>query len=235
MNQQAFVQIKPNQAKALMLAKHDLSSLVHNAIQLENINFTLPEVQTILDGITIGGSKLTDQIITANQGKAWNALFAMIKSGEFEITASIACKLHGIAGLEEALEWGPGSNEKSRTGGVLIAGTSYTPPKADLLPDAFAKMIDDMNQLNDIYDQAIHVFLTMARNQFFWDVNKRMGRFMMNGILLQAGYPAINLPASRQLEFNQLMLDFYESNNQSPMNAFMRSCLDPRAIEIMQE
>ncbi|WP_419810607.1 Fic family protein [Bacterioplanoides sp.] len=230
MNQQAFVQIKPNQAKALMLAKHDLSSLVHNAIQLENINFTLPEVQTILDGITIGGSKLTDQIITANQGKAWNALFAMIKNGEFEMTAGIACKLHGIAGLEEALEWG-----HFRTGGVLIAGTSYTPPKADLLPDAFAKMIDDMNQLNDIYDQAIHVFLTMARNQFFWDVNKRMGRFMMNGILLQAGYPAINLPASRQLEFNQLMLDFYESNNQGPMNAFMRSCLDSRAIEIMQE
>ena len=213
-----------------MLAKHDLSSLVHNAVQLENINFTLPEVQTILDGITIGGSKLSDQNITANQGKAWHALFAMIKANEFSVSAKIACQLHGIAGQEEALSWG-----EFRNGGVLIAGTHYQPPKAGTLADHFTTLIEDMHTLDDIYDQAIHVFLTMARCQFFWDVNKRMGRFMMNGVLLNAGYPAINLPASRQLEFNQLMLAFYESNDQAPMNAFLRSCLDPRAVEIMQE
>jgi hypothetical protein len=31
------------------------------------------------------------------------------------------------------------------------------------------------------------------------------------------------------------MLDFYVSGNQAPMNAFMRSCLDPRIIAIMKE
>jgi len=35
-------------------------------------------------------------------------------------------------------------------------------------------MVKNMATLDDIYDRAIHVFLTMARNQFFWDVNKRM-------------------------------------------------------------
>jgi len=87
----------------------------------------------------------------------------------------------------------------------------------------------------DIYDQAIHLFLTMARSQFFYDVNKRMGRFIMNGLLLDNGYPAINLPAKRQLEFNQLMLNFYDSGDQKPMNTFMRSCLDDRVIKIMKE
>jgi Fic family protein len=48
----------------------------------------------------------------------------------------------------------------------------------------------------------------MARNQFFYDVNKRMGRFMMNGLLLHAGYPAINIQAKRKLEFNEKMLLF---------------------------
>jgi hypothetical protein len=62
-----------------------------------------------------------------------------------------------------------------------------------------------------------------------------MGRFMMNGLLLNNGYPAINLPAKRQLEFNQLMLEFYGSDDQKPMNAFMRSCLDHRIIAIMKE
>lgn len=31
---------------------------------------------------------------------------------------------------------------------------------------------------------------------------------MMNGMLLQAGFPVINVPASRQLEFNELMLAY---------------------------
>jgi hypothetical protein len=68
-----------------------------------------------------------------------------------------------------------------------------------------------------------------------YDVNKRMGRFIMNGLLLTCGFPAINLPAKRQLEFNQLMLDFYDTGNQKPMNTFMRSCLDERVIKIMKE
>jgi hypothetical protein len=41
---------------------------------------------------------------------------------------------------------------------------------------------------------------------------ERTGRLMMNGVLLTNGLPVINLPASKQLEFNQLMLDFYPSN-----------------------
>ena len=62
-----------------------------------------------------------------------------------------------------------------------------------------------------------------------------MGRFIMNGLLLSCGYPVINLPAKRQLEFNQLMLDFYGTGNQKPMNAFLRSCLDEKVIIIMKE
>ncbi len=109
------------------------------------------------------------------------------------------------------------------------------PPTADMLSELFDKMVAETALVDDIYDQAIFVFLTMARCQFFYDVNKRMGRFMMNGLLLNAGYPAINLSAKRQLEFNQLMLRFYESGERDPMNQFMRSCLDERIINIMQE
>jgi len=121
-----------------------------------------------------------------------------------------------------------------RSGGVTIAGTEYMPPEAGMLPALFDNMATQACKIPDIYDQAIFLFLTMARCQFFYDVNKRMGRFIMNGLLLSAGYPAINLPAKRQLEFNQLMLAFYESDDQKPMNTFMRSCLDERIIKIMK-
>jgi Fic family protein len=222
--------IRPDKAKALMLAKRQLVELVCDAVNLEGINYTLPEVQTLLDGITVGGHKLNDQQVVLNQSNAWRELFAFIRNEQFAVTAEVACQLHGIAARDDALEWG-----KFRSGGVTIAGTEYSPPPADQLSELFAKMIDEAEQIADVYDRAIFYFLTMARCQFFYDVNKRMGRFMMNGFLLNNGYPAINLPAKRQLEFNRLMLAFYSTGEQEAMNSFLRSCLDEKIINIMKE
>jgi Fic family protein len=182
----------PNQAKAIMLAKRQLSEFVCDAVNLEGINYTLPEIQTLLDGITVGGHRLTEQQIALNQVNAWRYLFALVEKNQFTVTIETACALHGIAAKEDALEWG-----KFRSGGVTIAGTEYMPPPAGQLADLFAKMIEEAEKIPDVYDQAIHYFLTMARCQFFYDVNKRMGRFIMNGLLLHNGYPAINLPAKR--------------------------------------
>lgn len=214
----------------MMLAQREVATFVYDAVQLEGINFTLPEIQTLMEGVTVGGHTLSDQQIAVNQSNAWKQLLTWLKHDEFAISAEQACELHMIAAKEEALEWG-----QFRSGGVTIAGTDYMPPKAAELAAHFDKMIEDMSHFDDVYDQAIHLFLTMARCQFFYDVNKRMGRFMMNGLLLSQGYPAINLPYKRQQEFNQLMLAFYNSNEQQPMNQFLRSCLDPRIIDIMNE
>ncbi len=222
--------IKPNRDKALMLVQREIAAFVCDAVELEGIHFTLPEIQTLLEGITVGGHKLSDQQIAINQGNTWRFLFTDIKENKFKLHSDYICKLHHIAAKNEALEWG-----QFRTGGVTIAGTHYMPPPALNLQDLFEKMVEESNVFDDIYDQAIFIFLTMARTQFFYDVNKRMGRFIMNALLLNSGYPAINLPAKRQLEFNQLMLNFYESGNQKEMNKFMRSCLDKRIISIMKE
>jgi prophage maintenance system killer protein len=93
----------------------------------------------------------------------------------------------------------------------------------------------EIEQREDVYDKAIAAFLLMARAQFFWDVNKRMGRFMMNGILLDAGYPVINVPMKKQLAFNQLMLEFYASNDMKKMNLFLRNCLHEKIIANFQQ
>ena len=163
--------------------------------------------------------------VTVLHGLRWIHTILMHANDRSALAGRIA-----IAAKDEAMEWG-----QLRSGGVTIAGTDYMPPPAVKLPDLFAVMVEEMATIEDVYDQAIFVFLTMARTQFFYDGNKRMGRFMMNGILLDAGFPAINLPAKQQLEFNQLMLDLYATGNQQPMNGFMRSCLDERVIAIMRE
>jgi len=222
--------IKPNREKALMLAKREVGVLVHDSVLLEGLNFTLPEVNTLLDGITVGGHKLDDQQVAVNQGNAWRYLFNAVKNNDFSFSKSFVCALHILAAKEEALEWG-----QFRSGMVTIAGSSYIPPEVTELETKFNDLITSSEDIIDIYDKAIHIFLQMARNQFFYDVNKRTGRLMMNGILLSAGYPALNLSAKRKLEFNETMMRFYESNDEKEMNQFMRSCIDPQIAKIMSE
>lgn len=217
--------MKPNKPLAKQLAKRDLPALVCDAVNLEGVAMTLPEVQTILDGITVGGHRISDQNMAINQAQAWDYLFSLVEQDRFKFDKETAIRIHNIAGKEEALERG-----KFRSGYVSIAGSEYTPPAPEMLDDKWREIEQLVECEVDIYDKAITAFLQMARVQFFWDVNKRTGRFMMNGILLAHGYPIINVPAKRQQEFNTLMLDFYTDNNMVAMNEFLRSCIDERII-----
>ena len=220
----------PNRNLAKYLALRDVPSLVYEAVNLEGVAVTLPEVQTILEGVTVGGHKISDQNMVINQANTWMRLFELIDENMFEFSKSIALDLHHIAGKEEAFEWGV-----FRSGNVTIAGTDYEPPSSGQLDAIWLNVELEIKQIEDVYDQAIAAFLKMARIQFFWDVNKRMGRFMMNGILLNAGYPVINVPVKKQLEFNTLMLEFYSSNDMKKMNNFLRGCLQEKIIANFQQ
>ncbi|WP_257253997.1 MULTISPECIES: Fic family protein [unclassified Endozoicomonas] len=216
----------PDRGMARQLAVRDLPSLVHDAVNLEGVAMTLPEIQTLLDGITVGGYKISDQNMALNQAEAWKYLFALVSEGKFYFSKGVALAVHNIAGKEEALMWGA-----FRTGNVTISGSEYEPPSSKELDNVWAEIESEIAGYYDVYDMAITAFLRMARAQFFWDVNKRMGRFMMNGILLSHGFPIINVPAKRQKEFNQLMLDFYTAADTAEMNKFLRSCLNEKIID----
>ena len=220
--------IVPNKEKALFLAKREISVLVCDAVNLEGINYTLPEVQTIIDGVTVGGHRVSDQQVVINQKKAWDKLFSLVKTGGFKLDKETACEIHSLSGFDDALKWG-----EFRDANVRIAGTDYMPPSSDKLDDLFNGMREKANKIDDVYDKAIYVFLDMARNQYFYDINKRTGRFMMNGVLLDEGYPIINVKAKDKLEFNTLMLKFYESGNTLEMNKFLRKSVDEQTIEFM--
>lgn len=221
--------MSPNRGMAKQLAVRDIPSLVYDAVNLEGVAMTLPEVQTLLDGITVGGHKISDQNMALNQAAAWKHLFSLVSENKFSFSKDIALSIHNIAGKEEALEWGA-----FRNGNVTISGSEYEPPSPKDLDHAWAEIESEVAACNDVYDLAITAFLRMARAQFFWDVNKRMGRFMMNGILLTHGFPIINVPAKRQKEFNQLMLDFYTTAEMTEMNKFLRSCIHEKIIENFQ-
>ena len=82
--------------------------------------------------------------------------------------------------------------------------------------------------MKGVHRKAIAAFLWTARNQPFWDGNRRTGRLMMNGILLEHGHDILSVAAAKRLEFNEKMIRFYDTADGAQMLRFMAGCsLDP--------
>ena len=209
----------PDRRRACFRVRKILEGVVHDTVALEGNPFTLPEVKTLLDGVTVGGHRVEDERQVLNQAASWKALLARVEDGSFALDKAAFCALHGLVAREEALEWGA-----FRTGGVTIAGTSYEPPCWERLDAIFEAGRAALSAISPLHERAIATFLFGALHQFFYDGNKRTARLMMNGILLAAGEGAISVPAARRLEFNEAMIRFYDRLDGTEMMVFMAEC-----------
>lgn len=205
--------------RACFRVRKILEGVVHDTVALEGNPFTLPEVKTLLEGVTVGGHRLEDERQVLNQAASWRALLSGVERGNFELNHTTFCDLHALVAREEALEWGV-----FRTGPVTVAGTNFEPPPWQSLESIFDAGLAALRRIDDLHERAIAMFLFGALNQFFYDGNKRTSRLMMNGILLGAGEDAISVPAGRRLEFNEAMIRFYDSQDGTEMMRFMAGC-----------
>jgi len=208
-----------NTARALWRVRKLLAEFVFDTTTLEGNPFTFPEVQTLLEGITVGGHKLSDETQVLNQQKSLKRLLEMVTANTFSVTKSVFSELHSIAAHEEALD--PG---KFRTGSVGIQGTEYKPPEYTLLDSIFEHGIAYLSSIENPVERAMAFFLFGAHNQFFFDGNKPTSRLMMNGILLNNGFDAISVPAKQRLAFNQKMVRFYDTLEGTEMMLFLLDC-----------
>lgn len=190
---------EPSRERALWRAKKVSTELVYDAVVLEGNPFTYPEVQTLMEGITVGGHKVSDAEQILDEKAALDRLFGLCEGGAFALTKEVACELQGLAARGN--------------GRVTIGGTNYvTPPNFDLDRD-FERIVKESANIENPIVRGIAVFLSVAVNKLFYDANIRTGRLLMNGILLDAGQDIITIPAAQRMEFKQWMIDLYDSGD----------------------
>lgn len=182
---------------------------------LEGNPITWPEVKTLMDGVSIGGHKLSDVEQILNLQRAWTTLVTLVQDKKFSLTKEVFLKINALVVFEESLEWGV-----FRNGPVSIAGTSYKPPAWNRLPEIFDRGLSFIRSLDHPIERALVFSLWTAREQFFWDGNKRTGRIMMAGELLRNGFDAISIPNVRKEEYNRKMVRFYDTGNATEMLDF---------------
>lgn len=210
-----------------------LPEYVWDAGVLEGNPFTFPEVKTLLEGVTVGGRKLSDQEQILNLAQSSKYLLELIRSQQFRLDKTTFCALHAQVARSEALEWGhfrgEGAEKHFTPDVALGARGRYTPPAtepgAEHLNAIFSKGLAALQEnATNPFERASGFFLFGSLQQFFFDGNKRTSRFMMNGALMMEGIDAISIPAIRAAEFNSKMVEFYTTRDATQMMGFVLQC-----------
>lgn len=208
-----------------------LPEYVWDAAALEGNPYTLPEVQTLLDGITVTGHRLEDQnqIIALNE--AYNTVDSLVAARAFRLDKSTSDRLHGQVAVHEAIESGHFRGEGTVGGGgtvnlgVLGTYRASTPGESgSTLIEEHRALLRHLDDIDDPREQALAYFCAATRRQFYFDGNKRAARLMMTGQLMTHGFDAISISARRRLEFNDTLGRMFDTGHATEMMKFLIDC-----------
>lgn len=190
-----------------------LPDLVWNAARLEGNGFTLPEVRTLLAGVTVGGHTARDEKQVLALGEAYGALRDLVGYGTFRVDKSTSDRLNGIVARHETPDAGRFRGEGTPRG-----------DGGELLRARFATLQERLAETGDPRLQALIYFCSAARTPFYGNGNKRTARLMMNGILMSNGFDAVDVPCVRRLELNHALDTLITTDDATELMAFLVDC-----------
>ncbi len=208
-----------------------LPDLIWNTAALEGNNFTLPEVRTLLEGVTIGGKRLEEEQQIIALSEAYNRLDEMVGRREFAIRKDVSDELHALVARHEALDAGRFRGEGTATGGGAVSlanggwvqGTEHGAGGV-LLRQHFDDLTSYLAMVEDPRRRALIYFASATRRQFYFDGNKRTARLMMTGELMSYGHDIVSIPFSRRLEFNNALDALFSEDDGTELLRFLATC-----------
>ena len=161
--------------------------LTYHSNAIEGNSLTLQETQMVIDyGITIHGHPLREYLEASNHAEAYIYVTRLVEKSE-RITRDTILTLHHLV-MDKILE----SKGRFRTVPVYIRGSNMTPPPADQVERLMREWLAWINGAGLEYDPVIRAGI--AHHGFeavhgFEDGNGRVGRLLLNLMLMQEGYP----------------------------------------------
>ena len=230
-----FDLIKPSPVeRSIFRFEKSLPELVWNAAALEGNTFTLPQVQTLLDGVTVGGKRLeeAEQILALSEGM--ELMIAAVRDGSFSLSKEMSDRVHSVVAKHEAIESGMFRGEGRANGGGSASLASGGSVDGDLhgeggvhLQADYTNLLAALGTLADPRASALVYFASATRSQFYFDGNKRTARIMMTGSLIRSGFEPVSIPYARQEEFNFALDELFRADDGTRLIDFLTTCTMP--------
>lgn len=196
---------------AIELAKRLLVDSIWKSANLEGLGTTFPKTEAILANAPTT-TKTEEVLFIINMKRAWQFLLDNLDFGNNLMLLREYNKIVGQLLFNYAGE--------IRTIPVQIGGTSWEPemPNTALIIDT----LENIEQIEDIELKALRYFCYVARSQMFIDGNKRVAQLIANKVLIQNDIGIFQIPIEKLEEFKTLLIEFYETDNDTEIIDFMQ-------------
>lgn len=193
--------------------KH-LAETIYKQAKLEGVVVTLSDTENIIEGSKVNNMTPQDIMKVVNLKHAWE--FILNKNVILSPTNyALLCEINKL--VLEGFYYNGG---KLRVLPVQIGGTKWIP---DIPNEINVKNnLNDIVKLNDDLNIAIELLLYVTRMQLFVDGNKRTSVIFANHYLISKGLGLIVIPEKLVEKYKKLLIDYYESNNNEKIKAFLK-------------
>lgn len=202
------------EAELKRLNEEFMIEYTYNSNAIEGSTLTLKETSLVLQGITINKKPLKEHLEAIGHKDAFYYVCDLVRE-KTPLTESIIKQIHSLVLVAE-----PQDRGVYRKLPVRILGANHTPPQPYLVP----KQMEDLmiNYKKWIKTKNIVEVVSLLHLNFefihpFIDGNGRTGRLLVNLVLMQNGFPPIDIKFSDRQRYYDCFEDFAISNKPTAM------------------
>lgn len=175
------------------LVKMNFTQLVHITSRFEGVTTTLPETQTIIDGLGVSGVPVDDINTIVQLKRAWQYII----TEESPLTLAVEQKINQIT-----------------------ARGDFVPPEVDFSKEKkYFTMLMEQPKMS-MTEKALRLMYHNMRQQIFWDGNKRTAFLAANKLLIDHGIGILSISLDLWPKWNELISDYYFSGELAPLLAW---------------
>ena len=198
---------------AIEMAKRMLVDSIWKSANLEGLGTTFPKTEAILANAPTT-TRTEEVLFVINMKRAWQFLLDNLDYNNCIMLLREFDKIVGELLFNYAGE--------IRTIPVQIGGTSWEPemPHTGIIMES----INEIEEIEDAELRALKYFCYIARTQMFIDGNKRVAQLMTNKVLIEHNIGIFQIPIEKLEEFKGILIEFYETGNDTKIIGFMKNC-----------
>lgn len=207
-------------------------ALTHHSTAIEGNTLTQSETEIVLEkGITVSGKSLIEHLEVVGHKEALDFIKELAGDqqpiGEWEIR-----QIHSLVmkGQESPDKGGYRSLD------VQAAGTGHRYPSHLKVPELMAEFISWLSESSDDHPVigASEAHLRFVCIHPFRDGNGRVGRLLLNLLLLRAGYPIAVIPVTRRVEYISSLEEAQREGSRTSLDHLVMEAVRQGFCEIFQ-
>ncbi|HOF11977.1 MAG TPA: Fic family protein [Treponemataceae bacterium] len=189
-----------------------LVEFTYNSNAIEGNMLTLQETALALEGVTIDRKPLKDHLEAVGHRDAFLYVASLV-SNKVAISERIIREIHSLVLINK-----PEDKGIYRRIPVKIMGAHHEPPQPYLVPVQMEKLLTGLSRVDQhIIETAALFHLDFEGIHPFVDGNGRTGRLIINLMLMQAGYPPIDMKFTDRRKYYSCFDSYYRDKDASPM------------------